>query len=65
MEKIWEYIFINELKVDPIEYNVMLTETSINPKENKEKMAQIMFEKFKIPKLFLYYKLFYLYILYR
>lgn len=53
IEKIWEYIFINGLKVDPIEYNVMLTETSINPKENKEKMAQIMFEKFKIPKLYI------------
>ena len=53
IEKIWENIFINGLKVDPIEYNVMLTETSINPKENKEKMAQIMFEKFKIPKLYI------------
>jgi len=53
MEKIWEYTFQNELKVNPEEYNVMLTEASLNPKENKEKMAQIMFETFKVSGLYI------------
>ena len=53
MEKIWEYIFTNELSVDPKERNIMLTEPLMNPKENKEKMAQIMFETFKIPGLYI------------
>ena len=51
MEKIWEYCFTQELKVDPIEHRVLLTDSPINPKENREKMAQIMFENFCVPSL--------------
>ena len=40
MEKIWGNIFTYELRVDPVEHNVMLTEPPKNPKENREKMAQ-------------------------
>ena len=53
MEKIWGHIFTNELRVDPVKYNVMLTEPPNNPKENREKMAQIMFEIFDIPGLYI------------
>ena len=53
MEKIWGHIFTNELKVAPEEHNVMLTEAIMNPKENKEKMAQIMFETFNVPGLYI------------
>ena len=53
MEKIWEYAFTNELRVDPAEHNVMLTEASMNQKENREKKAQIMFETFKVPGLYI------------
>ena len=49
MEKIWGQVFTNELRVDPVEYNVMSTEAPMNPKENREKMAQIMFETFNVP----------------
>ena len=37
MEKIWEYCFANELRVDPSEHNVLLTEVPRNPKANREK----------------------------
>ena len=40
MEKIWVNIFTYELRVDPVEHNVMLTEPPKNPKENRENMAQ-------------------------
>jgi len=39
MEKIWKHCLIGELKVDPEEYNVYLTESPTNPKANREKMT--------------------------
>jgi actin-related protein len=48
MEKIWEYCFSNELRIDASEYNVFLTEAPMNPKANREKMTQLMFETFQV-----------------
>ncbi|XP_029652464.2 actin-like [Octopus sinensis] len=45
MEKIWLHAF-KELNVAPAESSVLLTEAVSNPKDNREKMAEIMFEKF-------------------
>ena len=53
IEKLWQHLFTNELKVDPVEYNTMITETPMNPKENKEKMTQIMFETFNVKGLYI------------
>ena len=53
IEKMLGYIFTSELKVDPSEYNILLTETPMNPKENKEKLAEIMFEHFNVQGLYI------------
>ena len=45
--------FQQKLKVEPNEYNIMLTEAPLNPKNNREKMAQIMFENFNAPTLYI------------
>uniref|UniRef100_A0A8B9FYZ9 Actin-like protein n=1 Tax=Amazona collaria TaxID=241587 RepID=A0A8B9FYZ9_9PSIT len=52
MEKIWRYLYEQELKLKPSEMPVMLTGAPLNPLSHREKMAEVMFESLQVPALF-------------
>ncbi|XP_069112431.1 uncharacterized protein [Argopecten irradians] len=46
MEAVWSHVF-DDLRVKVSDHNVLLTEPQMNPLSNREKMAEVMFEKFQ------------------
>ncbi|KAK4979499.1 Actin-like protein [Elasticomyces elasticus] len=52
MERIWQYVYTEELKTLSEEHPVLLTEPPLNPRSNRDTAAQILFETFNIPALY-------------
>jgi actin-related protein 3 len=48
MEKYWNRCFFDYLRCEPQEHNVVLTEPPMNSPENRETIAEIMFETFNV-----------------
>lgn len=49
MEKVWHHTFFDALRVDPEKHPVIVTEAPLNPKKNRERMVEMLFEKFSVP----------------
>jgi len=53
MEKFWQSVLFNKLKVDPKNHPVILAETPLNTEENRNKIAHILLEKIGVAALFI------------
>ena len=53
MEKLWHHTMYDLLRIAPEEHPVLLTEAPMNPKKNREKTIEMMFEKFKVPSTYI------------
>jgi actin-related protein 3 len=53
MEKYWQRCLYQYLSVDPEEHFILLTEPPLNTPENREYTAEIMFETFNVPGLYI------------
>lgn len=51
MEALWRHVF-SELRVDPSECPVLMTEPPLSPKTNRERTAQVLFETFAVPAMY-------------
>ena len=48
MENLWGHVFEHELNLEPKNINLLMTDSPFNSKKNKQDIAEIVFEKFKI-----------------
>ncbi|CAF3187122.1 unnamed protein product [Rotaria socialis] len=53
MEKYWEHCLFKYLRCDPEDHHFLLTEPPLNTPENREYTAEIMFELFNVPGLYI------------
>ncbi|CAH8611705.1 unnamed protein product [Schistosoma guineensis] len=49
---VWYYMFMKELRTNPENHPVLISEYPLLPKFNREKLAEMVFEKFHMPGLF-------------
>eukprot|EP01084_Bolivina_argentea_P274662 468210_1 len=53
MKCIWNYMFNHQLRVDSEQNSVLLTEAPLNPRANREKITEIMFDTFNVKSLYI------------
>ncbi|CAF2084009.1 unnamed protein product [Brassica napus] len=53
VDNIWEHAFRGCLMIDPKEHPMLLAEPPLNTQQQREKAAELMFEKYKVPALFM------------
>ena len=46
MQYVWNHTFYDQLQIDPTECKILLTDPPLNPKENRDRLLQTMFEHY-------------------
>uniref|UniRef100_A0A8C5NXE6 Actin-like 11 n=1 Tax=Jaculus jaculus TaxID=51337 RepID=A0A8C5NXE6_JACJA len=49
LEVLWQHLFYCRLRVQPEELAVLVADSPISPRTNREKVAEILFERFRVP----------------
>ncbi|KAI9593780.1 actin family [Syncephalis fuscata] len=52
LEQIWDHIFNSALRVNPAEHPLLVSESSWNKPECRERLAELAFEKYRAPAFF-------------
>ncbi|KAL8137880.1 hypothetical protein V2J09_003881 [Rumex salicifolius] len=50
---VWDHAFHDELKIDPMECKILLTDPPLNPSKNREQMVETMFERYNFSGVFI------------
>lgn len=53
MEKLWYHTYTQDLKTQSEDHPLLITEAPLNPRSNRNKMCQILFENFNIPCIYI------------
>ncbi|KAM7279912.1 hypothetical protein ACFE04_007046 [Oxalis oulophora] len=53
MNHVWDHAFYHELKIDPQDCKILLTDPPLNPVKNRELMIETMFEKYNFAGVFI------------
>ncbi|KAG1361203.1 putative Actin-related protein 4 [Cocos nucifera] len=53
VDNIWDHAFREQLLINPEEHPMLLAEPSCNSPQQRERAAELMFENYKVPALFL------------
>ena len=53
MEILWDYTFNDQLKINPKECKILLTEAPRNPIANRQKFCEYMFEKYQFQSMYI------------
>ncbi|KAH9525695.1 Actin-1 [Bulinus truncatus] len=56
MMKVWDYALYSSLSIKPEEHPILMSEPPFNPRGNREKMAQVLFETYRTPAAFVAYQ---------
>ncbi|KAJ3289694.1 Actin-like 6A [Borealophlyctis nickersoniae] len=52
-EALWDHAYYTRLRVDPTQHPLLFSEPAWNPRENREKLFELAFEKYDVPAFYL------------